>query len=135
MAVTSISLFSAIAEKMRWHQQRQTLLAQNVANAETPGYVGLDLTPFSFAERMNNMSMAQVTTSVTSPTHMSVSSSTSDGFGSERPEGFSVTPQGNSVSLEDEMIKVTANQMDYQAVTTLYTRSLRLIRTALGRQA
>jgi flagellar basal-body rod protein FlgB len=30
------------------------------------------------------------------------------------------------------MMKVAANQMDYQAVTTLYTKSLQLIRTALG---
>jgi flagellar basal-body rod protein FlgB len=33
------------------------------------------------------------------------------------------------------MMKVTGNELDYQTVTTLYTRSLRLIRTALGRQA
>ena len=34
-------------------------------------------------------------------------------------------PTGNAVNLEDEMMKVAANQMDYQAATTLYTRSLR----------
>ena len=43
--------------------------------------------------------------------------------------------RGNGITLEDEMMKVTANQMDYQAITTLYTRSLKLIRTALGRSA
>ncbi len=42
-------------------------------------------------------------------------------------------PRGNAVSLEDEMLKVAANQMDYQAVTSLYTRSLALIKTALGK--
>ena len=40
----------------------------------------------------------------------------------------------NGVTLEDEMMKVTTNQMDYQTVTTLYSRSMRLLRTALGRQ-
>ena len=48
---------------------------------------------------------------------------------------FEITPEGNGVTLEDEMMKVTSNQMDYQAVTTLYSRSLRLLKTALGRTA
>ncbi len=42
-------------------------------------------------------------------------------------------PTGNAVNLEEEMMKVAANQMDYQAVTALYTRSLSLIKTALGK--
>ena len=44
-----------------------------------------------------------------------------------------MTPTGNGVSLEDEMMKVAANQMDFQAATTLYTRGLGLIRTAIGK--
>ena len=43
-------------------------------------------------------------------------------------------PTGNAVNLEDEMIKVASNQMDYQAVTTLYQRSLGLIKTAMGKR-
>ena len=46
-----------------------------------------------------------------------------------------VTPSGNAVSLEEESMKVAANDIDYQTVTALYTRSIRLIRTALGRIA
>ena len=38
-----LGLLDAISEKMRWHQTRQTLLAENVANADTPGYRGRDL--------------------------------------------------------------------------------------------
>ena len=47
---------------------------------------------------------------------------------------FEVRPTGNAVSLEDEMLKVAANQMDYQAATALYTRGLGLIKTALGKR-
>ena len=43
-------------------------------------------------------------------------------------------PSGNAVSLEDEMMKVAANQMDYQAATTLYSRSLGLVKTAIGKR-
>jgi flagellar basal body rod protein FlgB len=40
----------------------------------------------------------------------------------------------NAVNLEDEMLKVAANQMDFQAATTLYTRSLGLLKTAIGKR-
>jgi flagellar basal-body rod protein FlgB len=46
---------------------------------------------------------------------------------------YQVRPAGNAVSLENEMMKVAANQMDYQMVTTLYSRGLGLIKTALGK--
>jgi flagellar basal-body rod protein FlgB len=48
--------------------------------------------------------------------------------------GYNVRPTGNAVNLEDEMIKVAGNQMDYQAVTTLYQRSLGLLKTAMGKR-
>ena len=51
-----------------------------------------------------------------------------------RPAATTCGPSGNAVNLEDEMIKVAANQMDYQAATTLYTRSLGLIKTAIGKR-
>ncbi len=46
---------------------------------------------------------------------------------------YEVRPTGNAVNLEDEMMKVAANNMDYQAATAVYTRSLKLIKTALGK--
>jgi flagellar basal-body rod protein FlgB len=131
MTLSSISLFSALAEKMRWHQARQGVLAENIANADTPGYVEHDLTPFRFADEMK--SVATVTTATTSPTHFSVSSGGgTDGFASESSP-FEITPSGNGVTLEDEMMKVSGNDMDYQTVTALYTRSMAILRTAIGR--
>jgi flagellar basal-body rod protein FlgB len=131
MTLSSISLFSALADKMRWHQARQGVLAENIANADTPGYIERDLTPFTFADQMK--SVATVTTTATSPTHFSVSSGgDTGGFGSESSP-FEITPSGNGVTLEDEMMKVSGNDMDYQTVTALYTRSMAILRTAIGR--
>jgi flagellar basal-body rod protein FlgB len=61
-------------------------------------------------------------------------SSGTDGLSVRTINGFEVTPDGNGVTLEDEMMKVAGNQMDYQMVTSLYTRSVRLLRVALGKQ-
>ena len=44
-----------------------------------------------------------------------------------------MTPTGNAVNLENQMTKIAGNQMDYEVATTLYKRSLGLIKTALGK--
>jgi flagellar basal-body rod protein FlgB len=135
MGFNQLPLLSALADKMRWHQTRQSLLAENVANAETPGYRGRDLAAFDFAEQVKANSSASVVTLATDPNHLVAQSRGDNGFGLTDAHTFEITPEGNGITLEDEMMKVTANQMDYQAITTLYTRSLKLIRTALGRSA
>ncbi len=136
MGLAQLPILSALTEKMRWHQSRQAILAENVANAETPGYVGRDLEAFSFAGQLRSASTASVRTAATNSAHMVAGASSMSGdFRTADQRGFEVTPEGNAVTLEDQMMKVTGNQMDYQAITTLYTRSLKILRTALGRSA
>jgi flagellar basal-body rod protein FlgB len=130
-----IGLLDALGEKMRWHQTRQTLLAENVANADTPDYRGKDLKAFGFEDHMKQLSSAKIATVATQPGHISVQGTDADGFGARQMNSFEITPEGNGVTLEDEMMKVAGNQMDYQAITALYTRSIKLLKTALGKQA
>lgn len=118
---------------MQWHQTRQTLLAENVANAETPGYRGRDLTAFSTEEAVRRS--PSVTTLATNARHFAVGSDPSRAMGARTMNSFEIMPEGNGVTLEEEMMKVTTNQMDYQAATTLYSRSMRVIKIALGKQA
>lgn len=134
MSVGQLSIFDALKQKMQWHQARQSLLSENVANAETPGYRGQDLKPFEFEGHMRGNSTATVRIAATRPNHISATSRASSG-GNQPHEmnSFEITPEGNGVVLEDEMMKVSTNQMDYQAATTLYTRSMKLLRTAIGR--
>jgi flagellar basal-body rod protein FlgB len=133
MAFLNMPILSALSEKMQWHQTRQGLLAENVANADTPGYRGRDLAPFS--TEMARASSATLSTMATAPMHISVSSSGGAAPGAMRMNSFEITPEGNGVTLEDEMMKVTTNVMDYQATTSLYQKSMKVLRTALGRQA
>ena len=55
-------------------------------------------------------------------------------FATQRQGKYDVRPAGNAVNLEDEMMKVAANQMDHQAAISLYSRSMGLFRTALGKR-
>jgi flagellar basal-body rod protein FlgB len=121
MGLMDMPVFSALTDKMRWHQTRQGLLAENVANAETPGYRGRDLEQYDFADRQG-----------TQPMHFSASSG-EGAFAAQRMANFEITPEGNGITLEDEMMKVTTNMMDYQAATTLYQKSIRILRVALGK--
>ena len=133
MGLMDMPVFSALTDKMRWHQTRQGLLAENVANAETPGYRGRDLRQFDVTDRLS-MSAASVSTSVTLPMHFSATSGVG-GFNTQRMANFEITPEGNGVTLEEEMMKVTTNMMDYQAATSLYQKSIRILRVALGKNA
>lgn len=135
MSLLNMPVFSALTDKMRWHQSRQGLLAENVANAETPGFRGRDLAQYDFADRSSGFSTATVATAATQPMHFSVSSSEGGAFGAQRMANFEITPEGNGITLEDEMMKVTTNMMDYQAATSIYQKSIKILKTAMGRQA
>jgi len=133
MGIGDLPIMTALKQKMNWHQTRQGLLAENVANAETPGYRGRDLKAFEFDKQLSRFSTAQISTVSTNSKHLSIGVSNTNGFEPRSLNNFEITPEGNGITLEDEMMKVASNQMDYQAATTLYTRSMRLIKTALGK--
>jgi flagellar basal-body rod protein FlgB len=68
----------------------------------------------------------------TSAAHIGPSGA-SETFDQNKRVGFQTRPAGNAVSLEEEMLKVSANQMDYAAATSLYSKSLHLLKTAIGK--
>jgi flagellar basal-body rod protein FlgB len=131
MPISNIPLFAMLRTRMQWHQERQRVLSENVANADTPGFRARDLAPLKLDQLTPRATAVGLVR--TDAAHQVASGSATGGFESVRNSTLEIRPAGNAVSLEDEMIKVAANQMDYQAATALYTRSLGLIKTALGR--
>ncbi|SFV30825.1 flagellar basal-body rod protein FlgB [Devosia crocina] len=135
MGLMDMPVFAALTDKMRWHQARQGVLAENVANADNPGFKGRDLKQYSFEDRFTVVTSQPVSTRVTQPKHYSTSIGGNTSFADQRMVNFEVTPKGNGITLEDEMMKVTTNMMDYQAATSLYQKSVKILRTALGKTA
>jgi flagellar basal-body rod protein FlgB len=136
MAITDIPILSMLRTRLQWAQERQRVLAENVANADTPRYQARDLAPLKF-EAPGEAAPGAVSTvalAATEPGHMMGFGASRSSFRSERKASYEVRPTGNAVNIEDEMMKVAANQMDYQAATAVYTRSLNLIKTALGKK-
>ena len=134
MAITDISLFGMLRTRMAWHQERQRVLAENVANSDTPQFRPRDLAPLKYDRQFANAAgVSGVSLARTEASHIAGSTAGNTGFRSG-VGGYDVRPSGNAVNLEDEMIKVANNQMDYQAATTLYSRSLALLKTAVGKR-
>ena len=130
MPISDIPILSMLRAKLHWSQERQRLLAQNVANADTPEFKPSDLAPPDFGAGPSRV--APLTLLRTSPAHLA-SSDSAAAFDTEHGGPFEIVPTGNAVNLEDEMLKVASNQMDFQAATALYTRGLGLIRTAIAK--
>ncbi|MET0221300.1 MAG: flagellar basal body rod protein FlgB [Tardiphaga sp.] len=134
MPISGLPILGMLRTKMQWHQERQRLLAENISNSDTPNFRPTDLSPLKLGSAgpgALNVGMVR-----TSSAHL-------NGFGgggsaahfqTQRGSGSETRPGGNAVSLEDEMLKVAENQMDYQAAASLYTKSLTLVKSALGKR-
>ena len=135
MAITDLPTLSALRTKMQWHQERQRVLAENIANSDTPNFRPRDLVApkFDVAGASASGGMSSLPMMKTSGGHINASGSAST-FSVDNKGGFESRPAGNAVNLEDEMQKVAANQMDYAAATSLYSRSLGLLKTAIGKR-
>lgn len=132
MAVTDLPILSMLRGRMEWHQERQRVLAENVSNSDTPGFRPRDLKEPDFRTAAAGQTSG-VTLIRSDPAHFGTSGADVR-FQASADNKFDVRPAGNAVSLEDQMMKVAQNQLDYQAATALYTRSLNLLKTALGKR-
>lgn len=133
MALADVPLFSMLKTRMQWHQARQKLLSENVANADLPGFKPHDLRQPSFNQALGSV-VSQVSLAVGDPNHIRGGALTASGGDPTNARRFETTPSGNAVNLEDEMLKVAENQGDYQLATSLYARSMSLLKLAAGRK-
>ena len=127
MALTDLPIFSMLRTRMDWAQARQRLLSANVANADTPNYRPHDLVAPKFVAPTENAppGVPPVILARTEQGHM-------PGIAPGSPT-FRSVDTGGVVNLEQEMMKVASNTMDFQAVSALYIRSLNILKVALGK--
>ena len=95
-----LALFSLTTQQADWLAARQATIASNVANANTPGYQARDVAPFAATlERM------QIALAATSPGHIQPASLDGERAKAKAGESWDVVYSGNSVNLEEEMMK------------------------------
>lgn len=108
---------------------RLGVVAQNVANADTPGYKAKDVASFaqSYASAANGEMRA------TRPGHFSRSDDIPAPL-IQRRASLAGAPNGNSVSLEQEMVKAASARQDHEMALAIYRNTSSIIRASLGRQ-
>lgn len=132
MTIEGVPLFGLIKGRLQHLSQRQKLIAQNVANADTPGYTPSDLKPFTPAA-MNTPTTGGVGMVRTSAMHIGSAPVTPPRWKPVKSPGSETTLDGNSVVLEEEMIRMAEARTNYDAAIGLYQKSLGLLRMAARR--
>lgn len=122
-----IALFALADRRLAWTDQRQQVLAQDIANADTPGWRSRDLRPFSAVLAGHTLAMAPVAAppaALAGTLPPRLDTTTADTL---------VAPDGNGVQLDTDLARVADTQQTQALVTGLYTTYLGMFRTALGR--
>ena len=126
-----ITLLSALKSRMGWLTERQKLVAQNVANASTPGYKPKDLTAQDFSALMQgDAGGGGLTMTRTSTMHISPDSAAPAGAKEVVSPDSETTMDGNSVVLEEQMLKMSESRLQFQAAVGFYEKSLDMVRMA-----
>ena len=126
MSNDGMGMFDLAEKRLAWIDKRQGLLAQNIANANTPGYVAKDLQPFA-----KTLARALPDLAMTNPAHLTGTSSVGRTDPTILPSERA--PDGNAVSIEDQLTKVADTDGAQALVTNLYKKYLGLYRIALGK--
>ena len=132
MDLPDVPLMSMLRTRMSWLHQRQDVLSQNVANADTPGFVARDLKPLDFKDTLRAATAKASNLTVTDPRHIAIRPAGATKFDDVETHDVESNPNGNSVSLEAEMIKVSDTQAQFQAAANIYAKALTLMKTAIG---
>ncbi len=130
MTLDDIPVFAMLKARLGYLADRQQVIAQNVANSDTPGYTPKDLKPFVVPGGGGVGVIAPIAVALTSPMHLSPPSVTGHGDQPVAAPDSETTLNGNSVVLEDEMIRMTEARTNYDAAIGFYEQALNMIQTA-----
>jgi flagellar basal-body rod protein FlgB len=139
MDLNGIPLFSLLQTKLGYLSERQKVIAQNVANASTPGFTPTDLKPFEKQPGMDTNSNAGVLAQP-AQTDSGVSMGVPlTSHSAAKPRNWltisapdsETTLNGNQVVLEEQMLKMSESRSDYEAAIGFYQKSLGLLHLAI----
>ena len=142
--IHDLTTFAALKDRMRFLQTRQKVLSQNVANADTPGYKPMDIRQLGVdpasrgSDQARRLAFSAAQSAVegvatTDPRHIQSMGGSEASL--QRGASYETRPSGNAVDLENEMLKVSQNQIDFQTAANIYQRGLSTLKIALGRKA
>ena len=130
MDLGNLKLFKMAMTQMDWAAQRQKVLSQNIANADTPGFQSRDLKKLDFKSVLRGEA-APVKVVRSNPKHLKGTIPEQEPF---RVNGvrksFEASPDGNKVIIEEQMQKVGSTRGDYNTAVTLMKAHMRMLKVA-----
>jgi flagellar basal-body rod protein FlgB len=121
-----------MSERMGWLGARQEVLAQNIANSDTPDFVPHDVKALKFVDHLNQI--APIAQARTNAMHLGGTGQPDASIDEQKTKKqYETAPVGNAVVLEEQMVKLADAQSSYQLMTNLYRKHVDLFKMALGR--
>jgi flagellar basal-body rod protein FlgB len=128
MSSSIAGLFDILTQKMSYLTQQQSVLAENVANVDTPGYKQLELKPFTFGDAMKQASVGMA---ATDPRHIIPASMAGANAQTIKSKDTEVLPSGNTVDIEQQMMEVSKTAADYQKAASMYHKWIGMMKIAI----
>ena len=134
MDINNLALFKMARTKMDFVAQRQKVLAENIANADTPNYRAKDLREPNFKKMALDAMDTSPKPVVTHENHIQASLPDRGPFREiKERKTFETSIDGNKVVLEEQVEKMAEGRGQYTMATTLFKKNLQMIKTALGK--
>lgn len=132
MDLNSLPLFAMMNKRISWLTKRQEILAKNIANADTPGYQPSDLQPQKFRDMLQKTG-AGLEMQKTTGGHIEQRRRNIRFRADEQKQTYETAPDGNSVVVEEQLMKVSETQGGYRLATNLYSKHVKMFKIALGK--
>lgn len=121
----------AAMQRMDWAARRNELIAENVANANTPKYLPKDVKKFEFKAMVEQVVAPPLAT--THPVHVSIPMPPPLVEVETTRKPYESTPNGNGVILEEQMSKLSDTKSAYNMAATMMEKQMKMFRLALGK--
>ncbi len=129
MPMTDAPMFGLIKRKISWLTQRQEILASNIANSDTPKYKAEDIAKFDFKQVLRDRRILPVNVVMTNAAHLQGQRARVRDFNvAEERQPYETAPDGNSVVLEEQMVKSNETAVTHNLMVALYKKHLAMLK-------
>lgn len=130
---TNLTLLQMAKKQMDWAARRQEVLAQNVANADTPKYKAQDVKALDFKEVLSETQKSRVQPARTHPMHVSHPPLVDSIDVETLRQPYEASPDGNTVNLDEQMNKVGETRSANELTASLLQKQIAMLRRSIGR--
>lgn len=129
----NIGLMKGIGGKMNWLNQRNTVISENIANADTPQYRPSDLQKIDFGSVMNAaQNRPRIHQVSTNAAHIGANPKVGESEARASKDVYEIAPAENSVILEEQLFKAQETMADYNMMTNLYRKNVGMIKMVVA---